>query len=103
MKHTVMHDLPLDAAKKAASAALAAYATRFAAYQPTVTWSSDTAAEVSFSAKGVTLIGTFAIFADRIELEMEVPLLLRMFRQRAVDVIEGEINAWVAKAREGIL
>jgi hypothetical protein len=103
MKHAVPHDLPPDLARKAAEAALKAYAERFAEYDPRVTWTGDNAAEVAFSAKGVTLKGTFAILADRIEMEMEVPLLLRMFRQKALDVVEGEILAWVQKAKDGLL
>ncbi len=103
MKHTVTHDLPPELARKAADAALKAYASRFADYDPRVSWTSDTAAEVAFSAKGVTLKGTFAILNDRIEMEMEVPLLLRMFRQKALDVIEGEIVSWIQKAKAGQL
>jgi hypothetical protein len=103
MKHSVPHDLPLDLARKAADAALKAYADRFADYAPQVSWTTDTTAEVAFSAKGVTLKGNFAILADRIEMEMEVPMLLRMFRQKALDVVEGEIRAWVDKARSGAL
>jgi hypothetical protein len=103
MKHTVTHDLPLDLARRAADAALQAYATRFGEYDPQVSWTSDTTAEVAFSAKGITLKGTFAILADRIEMEMEVPLLLRMFRQKALDVVEGEIVSWIQKAKAGQL
>jgi hypothetical protein len=103
MKHTVTHDLPLDLARKAAEAALRAYVTRFAEYEPKVTWTTDTEAEVSFAAKGMTLKGSFSLLADRIEMEMEVPLLLRMFRQKALDAVEGEIVSWVQKAKRGEL
>jgi hypothetical protein len=103
MKHTVTHDLPLDLARKAADAALKAYAARFAEYDPRVTWTGENAAEVCFSAKGVSLKGTFEILADRIEMEMEVPLLLRVFRQKALAVVEGEITSWVQKAKCGEL
>jgi len=101
MKHSVRHDLPLDGAKKAAAAAIEAYRARFAEYNPTVSWLSEHIAEVSFRAKGVSLKGTFEILADRIDIEMEVPLLLRMFKQKAVDVIEAEITKWVKRAKEG--
>jgi hypothetical protein len=103
MKHAVPHDLPIEAARQAASAALQAYQARFADYQPTITWLNDTNAQVMFKAKGVTLKGSFEILADRIEMDMEVPLLLRMFRQKAIDVVEGEITKWVAKAKSGQL
>lgn len=103
MKHSVPHSLPLDAARKVAQHAMEAYQARFAEYHPTITWISDHLAEVSFKAKGVSLKGSFEIFADRIEMDMEVPLLLRMFKQKAVDVVEGEINKWLAKAKSGEL
>ena len=101
MKHSVPHSLPLDAAKKVAQHAMEAYQARFAEYNPTITWVSNTLAEVSFKAKGVSLKGTFEILADRIDMDMEVPFLLRMFKQKAVDVIESEINTWLAKAKAG--
>lgn len=103
MKHSVPHSLPLDAAKKVAQHAIDAYRARFAEYNPTVNWVSDQLAEVSFKAKGVSLKGTFEILADRIDMDMEVPLLLRMFKQKAVDVVEGEIKKWLAKAESGQL
>jgi hypothetical protein len=103
MKHAVPHDLSIDAAKQAASAALAAYQQRFADYHPTITWVNDTLAEVNFKAKGVTMKGSFEILADRIEMDMEVPFLLRMFKQKAIDVVEGEITKWVSKAKSGQL
>lgn len=103
MKHAVPHDLSIDAAKQAASAALAAYQQRFADYNPTITWVNETLAEVNFKAKGVTMKGSFEILPDRIEMDMEVPFLLRMFRQKAIDVVEGEITKWVTKAKTGQL
>jgi hypothetical protein len=103
MKHSVPHSLPLDAARTVAKKAIEAYQTRFAEYHPTVRWVNDQVAEVSFSAKGVSLKGTFEILADRINLDMEVPLLLRMFKQKAVDVVEREIKNWLARAHDGEL
>ena len=101
MKHSVTHDLSFDLAKKAATKALESYQARFAEYQPTISWAGERRAEVSFAVKGMSLKGGFDILDDRIDIEMEVPLLLRPFRQKALDVIEGEITKWVAKARSG--
>ncbi len=103
MKHAVPHDLSMESAKKAASAALEAYKARFAEYNPTITWVKENFAEVSFKAKGVTMKGSFEILADRIEMDMEVPFLLRMFKQKAIDVVEGEIRKWIDKAKGGQL
>jgi hypothetical protein len=100
---TVTHDLPFDLARKATDAALDALATRFAEYEPRVSWTRDRSAEVAVSAKGMTWKGTFAILKDRIEMEMEVPLLLHMCRQKALDVVEGEIVSWPQKAKAGQL
>jgi hypothetical protein len=103
MKHAVPHDLSMESAKQAASSALEAYKARFAEHNPTISWVKDNLAEVSFKAKGVGMKGTFEILSDRIEMDMEVPFLLRMFKQKAIDVVEGEIRKWVAKAKDGQL
>ncbi len=101
MKHSVPHDLSFDLAKKAATKALESYQARFADYDPVIVWEGERRAEVSFAVKGMTLKGGFDIFDDRIDIEMDVPLLLRPFRQKALDVVEGEISKWVARARSG--
>ena len=103
MKHSVPHDLSLETAKKAATAALDAYSARFAEYNPTITWLSDHLAEVEFKIKGVGLKGTFSILPSSIDMDMSVPFLLRMFQQKAADVVESEINKWISKARAGEL
>jgi hypothetical protein len=101
MKHSVPHNLPLDAAKKVAQHAIDAYQARFAEYHPTVRWVNEQLAEVSFKARGISLKGTFEILADRIDMDMEVPLLLRMFKQKAIDVVEEEVKKWLGKAHNG--
>lgn len=101
MKHSVSHDLPLDTAKKAATAALEAYSARFAEHNPTISWLNDYVAEVEFKIKGVGLKGTFSILPSSIDMDMSIPFLLRMFQQKAVDVVENEINKWIGKARAG--
>lgn len=101
MKHSVPHDLPIETAKKAAAAALEAYSARFAEYNPTLSWVNEHLAEVAFKVKGVGLKGSFEIKPTSIDMDMDVPLLLRPFRQKAVDVVEGEIKQWLDKARAG--
>lgn len=103
MKHSVAHDLPIDLAKKAAAKALESYKERFADYDPQLKWNGDSNAEVSFAVKGMTLKGAFAVLADRVDIEMEVPLLMRPFKQKALDVVEGEIQKWMTRAKNGEL
>ena len=39
----------------------------------------------------------------RTELELDVPLLLRPFRAKAIEVLEQEVRAWIEKAKRGEL
>ena len=101
MKHAVPHDLGPERAKKVAEAALAAYEKKFAKYQPRAQWTSDTRASISFKAKGMSLSGTLEVRGNAIEMDLDVPFLLRPFQGMAVGVIEGEIKEWIAKAKAG--
>lgn len=103
MKHSVPHDLSLELAKKAADAALQAYSARFAEYDPQVVWVNDRLAEVTFSVKGLSMKGTFEIMDTAVDMDMEVPFLLRPFKNKALEVIEQQIIQWIDKARRGEL
>jgi hypothetical protein len=101
MKHAVPHDLGLDLAKKVAVAAFASYAQKFAKYSPTANWITDKRANISFSVKGMTLSGSLEVSANAIEMDLDVPFLLKPFKGTAISVIEGEIKEWIQKARAG--
>ncbi len=103
MNHEVPHDLDLATAKRCVDKAFETYRARFADYSPTMTWSSDRVAQVGFSAKGIHLHGSIEIRPQTIGLELEVPFLLRVFKNRALEVIENEIRMWVGKAKAGEL
>jgi hypothetical protein len=99
MKHSVPHDLGRDQAKRAAEAAFASYAERFAKYRPTATWTTPDRADISFSAKGLTLKGVLEVKPTSIDMDLDVPLLLRPFKDKALGAIDQEITRWVDKAR----
>jgi hypothetical protein len=101
MKHSVPHDLGQDRAKKAAEAALASYAKKFAKYSPQTRWVGDNKANISFNIKGVTLSGSMEVLANSIEMDLDVPFLFRPFKGQALSIIEGEIKDWIAKAKKG--
>lgn len=103
MKHSVPHDLSLALAKKAADAALQSYKERFAEYDPQISWVNERLAEVNFRAKGLSMKGTFEIRDNAVDMDMEVPLLLRPFKNKALAVIEEQIQKWIDKARRGEL
>jgi Putative polyhydroxyalkanoic acid system protein (PHA_gran_rgn) len=103
MKHAVPHDLGLDKAKKVTEAAWQSYSDRFSAYHPTCDWQSNSRAKIGFTVKGVSLKGGIEVNEHSIDLEMDVPFLLKPFTGKAVGVIEEEIKKWIAKSKAGEL
>ena len=103
MKHVVSHDLGQARAKQAAEAALGSYAQKFAKYSPQVNWVSPAKADIAFTVKGMSLSGTLEVLEKTIELDLDVPFLLKPFKGQALQVIEGEIREWIDKARSGAL
>ena len=99
MKHSVSHDLGQERAKKVTESALSTYAEKFAKYNPKTTWTSPNRATISFNVKGMNLSGAVEVKDKTIDLELDVPFLLRPFQGQAVSVIEGEIKAWLAKEK----
>ena len=101
MKHAVSHDLGQEKAKQVAQAAFESYRERYAQYQPKATWVNDRRAEITFNVKGMNLTGSMEVSPHDIEMELDVPFLLRPFKGKALSVIEEEIKRWIAKAKAG--
>ena len=103
MRHAVPHDLDLETARRVADKAWESYQERFSQYNPTIDWRSETKATVGFKAKGIQLDGELELMEGRIEMDLDVPFLLRPFKKTALDVIDKEIRKWVDKAKSGSL
>lgn len=103
MKKSIAHGLSKEMAKKATSKAFETYQARFPEYEPQATWVRDDKAEVSFSAKGLKLEGGVEIREQEIDLELNVPFLLKPFSKKAMSIIEEEVREWVEKAKKGEL
>jgi hypothetical protein len=101
MKHTVSHSLGLDMARKVAQAAMASYAQRFSEYNPVTTWKDADSADIGFSVKGMSLSGAVKVSANSIDLDLDVPFMLKPFKGKAMAVIETEIKKWIGKAEKG--
>ncbi|MCA9601885.1 MAG: polyhydroxyalkanoic acid system family protein [Polyangiales bacterium] len=101
MKHVVKHDLDHEVAKRATDKAFAAYRERFAKYNPDFQWVDDKKGTVSFEAKGVKIKGGLELKPGAIEMDLEVPFLLRPFTGKAMEVIDSEFRKWIAKAKAG--
>src|SRR3954471_19837137 len=99
MKHSVPHDLGQERAKKVAESALATYSQKYANYNPKVTWKNPNQADIAFKVKGMELSGSLEVLERSIDLDIDVPFLLRPFKSQALGVIEGEIKEWIKKAK----
>jgi hypothetical protein len=103
MKHVIQHDLDMPTARRVADRAFDSYKQRFAGYDPSMSWVSETRAEVGFNAKGVKIAGTMVLEDKTIEVDLDVPFLLRPFKNIALETIEREVRVWVGKAQAGEL
>jgi hypothetical protein len=103
MKHQIAHDLDESTAKQVADRAFEAYKKRFVDYQPRMKWTSDKDATIEFSVKGLKLAGSIGIRPRAIELDLDVPFVFRLFKSKAIDVIEREVRNWIDKAKRGEL
>lgn len=101
MKHSVPHSLGKEMARKVTRAAVDNYKSRFAEYSPTATWKTDDQAQIGFSVKGMSLKGGITVTDSTIDLELEVPFLLKPFQGKALGLIQNEINDWIGKAQRG--
>jgi hypothetical protein len=99
MKHVVSHDLGQARAKEVAQSALSSYKDKFAKYSPEVRWQADNKANIAFKIKGMTISGSLEVLEKTNEMDLEVPFMLRPFKSQALNVIEGEIQDWIKKAK----
>lgn len=101
MKHSVSHSLGKEKAVEVCKKAFESYKERFAKYNPTAQWTSDNHAQIGFTAKGVSLTGSMEVLDNKIEMDLDVPFLLRPFKGKALSLIEEEIQVWAKKAQAG--
>ena len=100
-KHAVKHDLAPDVAKSVLEKALASYKERFPEYKPTATWKGDKHVDVTFSVKGMQVDGKIDLEPGQIVMDLDVPFLLKPFKKQAIEIVEGQIQKWIQKAKSG--
>ncbi|AUX26517.1 hypothetical protein SOCEGT47_070860 [Sorangium cellulosum] len=98
MKHTIEHDLNDQEAKLATERAIAQYREQYAEYQPFLTWRDDRRAELGFSVKGVKLKGSMELRPGAVDVDLDVPFLLRPFKGVALAAIEKEVRHFIEQA-----
>jgi hypothetical protein len=79
--------------------AMASYRERFAKYHPEFAWLDSHRGKFGFRALGSKVEGQLAVRDGEVEVTLDVPFLLRPFRQRALATIDAEVTRWVAKAK----
>ncbi len=103
VKHDIRHDLNLELAKLVARKAVEAYGERFADYDFRSNWIDDSRVELSFAVAGKRLDGNITVRPDALALNLDVPFVFRMFKNKAIGIIEREANKWIEKAKSGEL
>lgn len=105
MKHSFPHDLSVPTAKAVADAACASYQEKLPKNSIKLVWQQSTdkvaKAEVSFSVGGTNIKGTLEVQPKLIVMDLNTPFLFRQFEPEAINVVKGEIDAWIAKAKTG--
>ncbi len=83
--------------------AVESYCERFAKYSPETQWLGEDEVRVTFSARGAKLSGLLRLVPHAIVLDLDVPLLLRPFQSKAVEVIDTQVQKWLQRAHSGEL
>ncbi|KYF55274.1 polyhydroxyalkanoic acid system family protein [Sorangium sp. So ce854] len=100
MKHTIEHDLTDSEAKVATERAIAQYRQRYAEYDPFLVWRDEKRAELGFSVKGVKLKGSMELRPGAVDVDLDVPLLLRPFKGVAIAAIDKEVRHFIGEAHK---
>jgi len=103
VRHRVLHHLDTATARRVADRAWETYKVRFPRYEPEIRWLDDRRARLSFSARGLRVTGSLELSTGCIELDVKVPVALRLFKGRAMALIEEEMRRWIARAEAGDL
>ncbi len=96
MKHIIKHSLGKDKCIDTVKSAIESYSSKYSAYSPKAQW-KDNVSNVSFSAKGMSIKGTICVNDNDIEVDLEVPFLLRPFKDKAISIIDSEIKKCLAE------
>jgi len=101
VKHLVPHPLNQADGKRALEAAWSHYAGRYPKHSPSLQWLSPEQARVGFHAMGMDLSGSVRVLDRALELDLDVPFVLRPFVGRAKHAIEREVARWAQQFQRG--
>jgi hypothetical protein len=101
LKHEIPHHLSPEQLAQAVRRFSDVYCERFREYGAQAIWLNPRTLEVRFKVKGVALHGIMLLGARALEIEMQVPLALRLFKGRALRAIAEEVQPWLDAAGRG--
>ncbi len=102
MEYKVKHGLPdRSRVRTVVEKAYEAYKERLANHDPTLTWDGDSAAKIGFSVMGKTLETDVAIDDENLEITGKIPFLFKPFEKKILDIVGGEVEKWIDKAKAG--
>jgi hypothetical protein len=103
VRHEIPHQLSPELLHKAVTKFAEVYCKRFAKYNAVADWVTDDKVEVTFKVKGIKLRGELELMADTLGIDMKVPFAFNLFKKKAVNAIEEEVQPWLDRAKNGEL
>ena len=98
MEHVFTHDSDFETAKRAVDLAWEHYKEQLSKYKPELEWADDSLAKIKFSVGRILFRFEIVVGKDAYDISANVPPLFRMFKKRAVLLLEDEIRKWSSKA-----
>lgn len=97
-RHVFSHPLDEAGARALIGQAFAHYAERYPAAKLQLQWTSERQAELQGMARGLTMRAHIELQESRCVLDVEVPFVLRPFKDLAQRAIEREVKRWLERA-----
>jgi hypothetical protein len=100
MKYVAKHGLSdRSRVRQVVENAYETYKVKLADHNPSLKWSTDSDAALSFSVLGKILTVDIRITDDEVRIEGDMPFLFRPFQGKVEKVLGDEMEKWIAKAK----
>ncbi len=101
LQHTVSHDLGLTRSREVLEQAFAHYQERYPHAHLQRQWRGDRESHVDLRVGGFHLQARILLGDSNVTLDMDVPLLARLWVPKIKARIEREIGRWLKEANDG--
>lgn len=101
MRYAVKHDLDGELLHRTIEAAFSSYQQRYPGYDPSLIWTSATQARIGFRARGMAVSGNVDMHPGELDVDLDLPLVFRVFKKRALAVVDAEVQGWIRRAKAG--